>query len=560
MFSKKKYYFVFLFCTIVVFLFLFFLFKKNNNFELKNIESYKIYDENNILLYDIKWQLWRKYNYKSIWDVPAFIKELLLNQEDKNFYKHKWISFSSIIRAFVYNIKIWKITQWASTIDQQVIKLSEKAYNRTFYQKVKENFLARFVLDVKYSKNTIFLYYINNLQFLNWISGFRTACNVYYWNDCNELNKWHIIYLYLIAKYWKIKDFSIIAKKISDNMWLDYSINDFKEIYNNIQFNMNKKTPFYVDYIKKRWILSESSFFNYKLYNDVQSVLNTVENNLHKKWINDACVLVLDEKKHIKTMNLLRKYWSKEFWYVNWCLSKRQVWSSMKPFLYVYGFYKLWFKKNDIISDESINFDSEFGVYKPKNFDLKCHWDVKVKEALWSSLNIPAVKILYKVGLSNYWNFLQEVADLVGVDNVFSDDYKKYWLSLALWTKEISPLDFSKMWTIFQLDKKKYLTQKERLFLEKYWKSINKVRDILSHNENRLLSFDIDNWLNVFWFFWKSWTSRRFVDWWVCWWNLNYDTKNYIICVWAWNYDWSPAKVSWVNSAGMVWNLITEKI
>ncbi|MBP7848156.1 hypothetical protein KA013_02955 [Patescibacteria group bacterium] len=52
---------------------------------------------------------------------------------------------------------------------------------------------------------------------------------------------------------------------------------------------------------------------------------------------------------------------------------------------------------DDRIVDEEVSFELPHGgVYKPQNFDLSFHGDVSLAEALASSLNIPAVKLLHQ--------------------------------------------------------------------------------------------------------------------------------------------------------------------
>jgi len=132
-------------------------------------------------------------------------------------------------------------------------------------------------------------------------------------------------------------------------------------------------------------------------------------------------------------MNLLRKYGSGQYGYVNGCLRKQKVGSSMKPFLYLKWLQYLHYIKDTILKDEKVKYVLNNGwIYSPKDFDLKYHWDVPLKKALWSSLNIPAVETLKAIWLDTYKIFLMNIIKIVWTDEKFNDNFNQYSLSIAL--------------------------------------------------------------------------------------------------------------------------------
>jgi len=564
MFGQKKFlnknlklFYIIYMKKIILFVFIILNFLLVNIFFKYNLsykESAKIYDRNGVLLCDVRWDKWRNISYQNIKDAPIFLKTIILEREDKYFYNHFWVDFLAILRAFYENIKNWKIVQWASTIDQQVIKLNMQTYDdRTFFQKLKEMFLA-INLNFHYSKDDIFLYYINNLPFWNGVIWFKSACNIYYNKSCEWLNKWQLIYLFTISKYWSFWNYSKQAYLFAKSIWLkDYTKEDFYNFYKSAWFYVEDNAPFFIEYYKsflnKDKIYYET-YFDYNIYSHIEKIFFNLKPYLNKVNVNDACVIVMDKNQNIISMNLLRKYGTNPYGYVNGCLMKQQIWSAMKPFLYIKAMEYLKYTENTILKDQKVSYIlPNWWKYEPKNFDLIYHGDVSLKKALWSSLNIPAVETLEKIWLDTYKNFLIELWEVVWAEDKFYDDFNQYWLSIALWTKNISPLDFSKMWTIFLFDDITNLKQKQ--FLEKYWKYIKIVKKILSENENRLLSFSENNWINIEWTFAKTWTSRHFKDGWACW-----GYRTYIVCVWAWNYDAMYMKESWVNTAWIIWNSV----
>ena len=88
-------------------------------------------------------------------------------------------------------------------------------------------------------------------------------------------------------------------------------------------------------------------------------------------------------------------------------LGKRQPGSSFKPFVYTAAFER-GYTPETVLYDVSTNFERQInGNYSPKNYDGKDHGLVTMRKALQGSLNIPAVKTLYLVGLQNAIKFGQ---------------------------------------------------------------------------------------------------------------------------------------------------------
>lgn len=550
---------------IVIFLGINFLWK----FELKEYENISIYDRNGILLYTQKTEWEISKNFKTLDEVPLFIKKIILFREDKRFFQHWGIDGKATIRAFRENIKNGKIIQGASTIDQQVIKLSEQAFERNLSQKIRENLLA-LNINMHYNKKEILLYYINSLPFGKGQRGFSSACNFYFGRECKNLNKGELIFLFTLAKWGRFDNFSsqayTFAQKIGET---SYSKKDFQKIYHTCTAHetQEKKAAFFVNWIiKKNEEKNKEKIkkgeereskkiiqtdFDYPLYEKIQERLISVKNYLKQKGAEDACVIVMNKNQKIVSMNILRSYGSKDYGFINGCLSPRQVGSAMKPFLYAFAFEILGYTWGTKIQDLPVNYLlDDGGKYSPKNFDLQYHWEVSLNQALGSSLNIPSVKILEEVGLENYWDFLKKLSKKVKSKIIWDEDPRKYGLSLALGTKEISPLEFTKLWTIFSNENEKEIRNNKKK------SSRNTIKNILSNNQYRLLSFPINNWLNSIWTFAKTGTSRGFRDGWTCGGFTN--SNENIICVWAGNYNGKPMKQSGSNTAGVIWANVIE--
>ena len=78
----------------------------------------------------------------SIETLPEYVKYAFISAEDTRFYEHKGIDFIRILGAAWADIKAGELKEGASTIGQQLIKLSHLSSEKTFERKVEEAYLS----------------------------------------------------------------------------------------------------------------------------------------------------------------------------------------------------------------------------------------------------------------------------------------------------------------------------------------------------------------------------------------------------------------------------------
>ncbi|HMT26694.1 MAG TPA: transglycosylase domain-containing protein [Candidatus Absconditabacterales bacterium] len=513
--------------------------------------STKIYDKNGILLADIR-APYRQTAYESLSELPSRLLQFVITKEDQRFYSHPGIDLLAIARAFRVNLNAGKIVQGASTIDQQAIKLSRESFlGRGISEKIREG-LGAIGLQFRYSKDEILLFYLNNLSFGNGIRGLKTACKIYFNTDCDQLSKPYLIYLISKSKYPSKSDLADYSyQSMLQNGITGYTLNDFQIVQQNRGLFIEKKIPHLVDYILSTNPTQSNltTTVDLALYEKIQIILEKMKPYLETQNANDTCILVFDGNKLI-SMNILQVYGSQGS-YINCCLRKRQVGSGMKPFLYTIAFQKFGYTPETIIKDEPVSyFLDNGGKYQPKNFSMHYHGEVSMGQALGSSLNIPAVKLLDQVKVDVFYDFLRTIGKIVGTEEKREDDPSQYGLALALGVKEISPLDFAKMRTIFSYDYTDSVGAKN--FLTTYKSARETIKSILSINSNRLLSFPQFNRFDLPDPFVKSGTSRNFVDGRVC----GAHKSGKLLCIRVGNYNAQPMKDSGYATAGSLRNEI----
>lgn len=124
--------------------------------------------------------------YTDLSDVPASFVDALLYREDRRFFRHRGIDLRALVRATRNNLQHPTRLQGASTIDQQLIKLQQGAYQRSWRQKIEEILFA-LRLNLRWSKEDILLAYINALPFPFQTQGLQAGCEVLFDRSCEQL-------------------------------------------------------------------------------------------------------------------------------------------------------------------------------------------------------------------------------------------------------------------------------------------------------------------------------------------------------------------------------------
>ena len=213
--------------------------------------------------------------YLSIDNLPDYAKQAVIVTEDKKFYSHNGIDFKGIVRAFWDMVKNnGEKTQGASTITQQLARVTFLSPEKTYERKIREIFIA-LELEDKYTKDQILEFYLNSIYYMNGFYGLEAASLGYFNKSCNDLSLAQIAFLCAIPNnptlYDPLKNFDNTVKRknrILDQMLADKVITqvEYDEAYNEkIKLNMQevKKRDYiqtFVSYCATRELMKVNGF------------------------------------------------------------------------------------------------------------------------------------------------------------------------------------------------------------------------------------------------------------------------------------------------------------
>ncbi len=135
----------------------------------------------------------------------------------------------------------------------------------------------------------------------------------------------------------------------------------------------------------------------------------------------------------------------------NAALAMRQPGSSFKPIVYATAFEMGWYP-GMIVPDHKTYYptcDSSFPpkCYSPQNYDGKFHtgYPMTIRTAVANSFNIPAIDAIEYTGINNVLN----MAGRLGLNEVSSLPANQLGPSMAIGSKEVTPLDMTSAYATF---------------------------------------------------------------------------------------------------------------
>ncbi len=514
------------------------------SFDERRVEkSTQIYDRTGeVLLYDIH------NNYKRtvipFSEMGTNIKNATVAVEDAEFYNHKGIRIKSIIRAVLSNLNIIKNgnTQGGSTITQQVIKNSLLTQDKKITRKLKEWFLA-VKLEQVMSKEDILAIYLNENPYGGSMYGIQEASRTFFGKEPKDLTIAESAYLAAIpnaptyyspygknkTKLDERKNFILgREKELGFITQEEYDTAKAEVVEFKPQELVGIKAPHFVFYIKE---YLETTYGPDMVEYGGLKVITTLDAELQAKAeevaltnalknqkdfnASNTAVVILDPKTgQVLSMVGSRNYFDKEIdGQFNAATGFRQPGSSFKPFVYAAAFGKGYTPETTLF-DVPTEFNascSPYGggknCYMPDNYNGEFHGPMMLKNALAESINVPAVKLLYLVGIKD----AIKTAKDMGIKTLTDPD--RYGLTLVLGGGEVSLLDMAGAYGTFANGGVKQKTQSilsiqdsNGTMLEEYQEEKAQVLDknvaltisqILSDNELRTPTFGTNSTLNV---------------------------------------------------------------
>lgn len=430
----KKLLKLFLF-TVVLYIFI----KGGIFLYLKSTPKLEIGSANNVLLYDKKDNLFFQGNESKAWvslnKISNYVIKSTIYTEDKHFYDHKGFDYNRIVKASMINIASRSTKQGASTITQQYAKNLFLDFDKTWKRKWDEMWYTMRI-ENNYSKDEILEGYLNTINYGHGMYGIDNASEFYFNKKAKDLDLAEAAMITGIPKspsnYSPLVDFDTAKKRqllilntLVENGIISESEKD--NAYNeelNIVGEKNKEESSTIMYYHDA-VMSELDTIpgipkslietnGLKIYTtlDLDSQKN-LEKNINDSIPDDSKIQTAAVMIDPKTGGVLALIGGRNYntsSYNRATSAKRQVGSSMKPYLY-YAALENGFTSSTSFTSQKTTFNlSNNQTYSPKNNnDVYGNKPISMATAIAYSENIYAVKTHLFLGEDTLVNMAKKV-------------------------------------------------------------------------------------------------------------------------------------------------------
>ena len=417
--------------------------------------------------------------------IPRNLVNATLSTEDRNFYRHWGVDLWGIARAAATDVLHRRRAQGGSTITQQLARNLFLTHERTFARKLKEVALA-VELERNYSKNQILEMYFNQIYFGEGAYGVEAAAKTYFGKPLGELTLSECALLAgipanpsLYSPRRQPKAALARRDKVLRNMLVTRAITQVE--FDNASHQPlgvtsarydNDRAAYFVEMVR---LHLDEKYGSNSVYEGGLRVYTTLDMDLQQlaerslekhiesleadlkltrtrasfaaasgnapggrtPYLQGALVSIDPRNGYVRALVGGRDWNHSNFNRAT--QARRQPGSAFKPFVYTAAMDN-GFKPTDIIVDEPVTFPGGDGKpYQPRNYDQTYRGPVTLRYALQQSINIPAIKLLRKVGVS----LVASYARRMGIKSPLGQN-----LSLALGSSEVTLLEITSAYAV----------------------------------------------------------------------------------------------------------------
>jgi penicillin-binding protein 1C len=507
-------------------------------------------------------------------EIPADLIACTLAAEDKRFHGHGGIDLLATARAARDFLSQRRIVSGASTITQQLIKISSPPVNRGPLTKVREALAAR-RLEMTWSKRQILAAYLNRLDYGNLRIGPAEAARFYYQKPPADLSLAECALLAGLPQapsrlnplrhpQRATARRNIVLKRLATIGKTDPA-----------RIATGLAEPIHLRPLREShpapWLASQAQISNRRsqipttldlpIQRDIEAIVREETSKLKAANLRHAAAVVI----HNPTGEILALVSSADWddprgGQINGVLAPRSPGSALKPFTYLLAIERKHRGPASILADIPSPFRTPQGLNLPENYDRAYRGPVTLRTALACSLNLPALRELNALGGPAP---LHELLTTLGLGTL-GPDPAPHGLGLTLGNAPVRLLELTNAYAtlarlghhlpprLFPLDTppvaSRLLFSETQAFL---------IADILSDQSARAPAFPPGGPLDLpFRSAVKTGTSSDFRDNWC----LGF-TPEFTVGVWAGNFENQPMKgISGIDGAGPIFNRTLRRL
>ena len=374
--------------------------------------------------------------------------------EDRRFYEHRGVDPVALVRAARQNLRAGRVVSGASTISMQVARLI-RGTPRTWGGKLAQMAWA-LRLDRQFGKQAILAQYLNRVPLGGNADGVEAGARLYFGKSATSVSLAEAAMLAGLA-HAPSRDNPLVSlsratvrrNRVLDRLEALGAETAAGVAAARLEPGLRGATAagFVAPHFTS-WVLARSdsarsrgiirTSLDQNLERAVEAEVRHTVAEMRGAGAEHAAAVVLDNRSG----EILAWVGSPDFFapsngQVDMVVSRRQPGSTLKPFLYGAAFEQ-GYTPASILQDVATVYRTTTGPYAPRNYDRRYRGPVRIRDALGSSLNVPAVQLASEVGVARFLGVLHR-AGFRSLDR--RADH--YGLGLALGNGDVTLLELA---------------------------------------------------------------------------------------------------------------------
>ena len=392
--------------------------------------------------------------------IPADCAQMFLALEDSRFRGHPGVDLLAAARAIVDRILSAEARSGASTITMQLARMVEPRA-RTFGGKIVEAWWA-LRIESRLTKDRILTEYLDHVPFGRNTLGVGAAAWTYFATDLERLTRAQLLVLAIIPRNPTVFDpfdhaqrLIAVAKELDARRHLGVDPAEIEAAVGAAHPGRPAAdAPHFSRYVQGELEAGRlhapggvlRTTLDLALNHDIEARVRFILSRYSEARVTNAAVVAIDNA----TDSVIGWVGSRDFkdaahsGQIDGALIRRQSASTLKPFLYARALQKGWTAAT-LLPDVPVVFGpADEESYRPENFDKRSHGVVRLRTALASSLNVPAVYTASRLGLPVFLATLRDLGFTLP-----SDAAVRFGLGTAIGNAEVSLVELVHAFSVF---------------------------------------------------------------------------------------------------------------
>lgn len=413
--------------------------------------------------------------------IPTPVMDALLAAEDRDFYDHWGVHLSGIARALIVDLMHMEIKQGASTITMQLARNLYLGLEQTLTRKIKEA-LTAIQIERTYSKNEILEMYCNVVFFGNNAYGIQAAARRYFDKRVEDLTieesallvgilQGQTIYSPIRHPQNALRRRNVVLKMMQDFGRISQAqFDSLKQLPLNLTLNdpnRMKFAPYFTEHVRRQMNNLQDSL-GVNVYEDGLRIYTTLNTDI-QKYMEMAIDKHIDRiEERVRSQSAFKEYrdtmtdsafkemtkvqiaftainphngyilgmvGGRDFYESNWnrvTQAKRQPGSAFKPFLYTAAIDNGYSPADEYLNQPTVEIEPDGTRWTPRNFTGKVSGLMTLREALYRSINLVAVRLISDITP----NVVARYARRMGISTPI-----RPYSTLALGSSDVIPLE-----------------------------------------------------------------------------------------------------------------------